>query len=66
VSRLSVRPENPFDLLDVLREQLPRVRDGLEDDSTVSIVFLVVAAVASLVPAERAARRPPAVALRAD
>jgi predicted permease len=33
---------------------------------TVSAVFLVVAAVASLVPAERAARTPPAVALRAD
>jgi ABC-type antimicrobial peptide transport system permease subunit len=32
----------------------------------VSIVFLAVAAVSSLVPAERAARTPPAVALRAD
>lgn len=32
----------------------------------VSVVFLAVAAVASAVPAERAARTPPAVALRAD
>jgi len=32
----------------------------------VSVVFLAVAAVASLLPAERAARTPPAVALRAD
>ncbi len=32
----------------------------------VSIVFIVVAGLASLIPAERAARTPPAVALRAD
>jgi putative ABC transport system permease protein len=33
---------------------------------TVSVAFLSVATAASLVPAERAARTPPAVALRAD
>jgi len=33
---------------------------------SVSVVFLAVAAAASLLPAERAARTPPAVALRAD
>jgi ABC-type antimicrobial peptide transport system permease subunit len=34
--------------------------------AAVAVVFLAVAAVASAVPAERAARTPPAVALRAD
>jgi ABC-type lipoprotein release transport system permease subunit len=32
----------------------------------VSVLFLAVAAAASLIPAHRAARTPPAIALRAD